>query len=242
MKVAILISGQPRNFEKGYLELKKSYLDRYDCDIFFHTWRDNNFKATQFFNDRPVMEYNMEPRWVDDIVELYKPVTYLFESPIIFDKNNIKDPMWRTSLQNCKSMWYSIQKAFELVPTGYDAYIRTRFDLMYEESLLDLESLDFTKVHTWAWENDPRVTHRGYYDIFGIGSYDTMGIYSQVFSKIDWYLNYDEEYKKFLSGGWPGQDSGLRTEYLLRWHLTTSGIKVVEHKAVRPQPEGQIIR
>jgi hypothetical protein len=242
MKVAILISGQPRNFKKGYEELKRAYLDRYDCDVYLHSWKDTKFQATQFFQDRPVQEYTMENSWVDEVINLYQPKISTFEPPKIFDEKNIVDPMWRQPLQNTKAMWYSVQKAFEITPPGYDVYIRTRFDLRYEESLLNLSSLDLSTLHVWDWNTDGRVKHRGYYDVFAVGTYDTIGIYSNVFSRIDWYLNYDEDYKVFLQGGWPGQDSGLRNEYLLRWHLTTSGIPVTLHSTTIPHADGQIIR
>lgn len=242
MKVAIIVSGQPRNFQQGYAELKSAYLDRYDCDVFFHTWNDTKFQATQFFHDRPVQEYNMQPSWTDELLSLYSPIQHTFDTPKVFDDKKIVDPMWRQPLQNSKSMWYSVQQAFTLVPKGYDVYIRTRFDLRYEPSLFDLASLDLSTLHVWDWDTDARVKHRGFYDVFAIGTYNSIGIYSQVFSKIDWYLNYDEQYKHFLSGGWPGQDSGLRNEYLLRWHLNSAGVPVTEHKNTIPHADGQIIR
>ena len=242
MKIAILISGQARNYEQGYDELKKAYLDWYDCDIYLHTWDQTVLQATQFFADRPAHEYKMDDNWTSDILDLYEPTGYLFEKQIVFDEKKIVDPMWRQPLQNSKSMWYSVQKAFEMVPKGYDVYIRTRFDLRYEESLMELEELDLSTLHLWDWDTDERVKHRGYYDVFAVGTYEQIGIYSQVYSRMDWYLNYDEDYKAFLRGGWPGQDSGLRNEYLLRWHLTSSGVPVTIHPNTMPHADGQIIR
>lgn len=242
MKVAILISGQPRNYRHGFWELKKSYLEKYKCDIYFHTWDDISFKATQFFVNRPVQEYNMDADWKPYLIDLYKPKQYKFDTPMVFDKNNIVDPIWRQPLQNSKAMWYSVLQSFSLVPKGYDCYIRTRFDLRYEESTLQLESLDLSKLHVWDWDTDLRVKHRGYYDVFAIGNYETMGIYSQVYNRMDWYLKHDEKYKEFLQGGWPGQDSPLRNEYLLRWHLTSSGVPVEIHSNKIPHADGQIIR
>ena len=40
MKVAICISGLPRNYEQGFKELKKWFLNKYDCDVYIHTWYD----------------------------------------------------------------------------------------------------------------------------------------------------------------------------------------------------------
>lgn len=242
MKIAILISGQPRNYKQGYLELKNAYLDRYDCDIVFHAWDSPAQTATQFFSDRPVNTYTFEDGWQDELLELYKPVNHKFEEPIIFDNKNIVDPIWRQPLQNSKAMWYSVQQAFLLTSQGYDGYIRTRFDLRYEPSTMDISALDLNKINVWDWDTDSRVKHRGFYDVFAVGSYDSIGIYSHVFSKMDWYLNFDENYKRHLQGGWPGQDSGLRNEYLLRWHLQSSGVPVEAHKNVIPHADGQIIR
>jgi hypothetical protein len=237
MKVAILISGQPRNFRQGYEELKRAYLDRYECDIFLHTWKDTAFTATQFFHDRPVNQYNLDVGWETELLDLYKPINAIFDPPKTFDTNNITDPVWRQPLQNTKSMFYSIQQAFNLTNVGYDVYIRTRFDLRYEKSTLELASFDLNKLYLWNWDTDPRVRGRGYYDVFAIGSYDTIGIYSNVFPRLDWYLNYDVLYKQFLEG-----DSGLRNEYLLRWHLTNSGVPVTITPTHIPHADGQIIR
>lgn len=242
MKVAILISGQPRNFERGYEELRQSYLNKYDCDVFFHTWDDGKFAATQFFFDRPTQEYTLDDGWQQRITDLYHPKNYLFEKQIIFDNKNIIDPVWRQPLQNSKSMWHSAKQSFALTNDAYDVYIRTRFDLRYEPSLVDITKLDLNKLHAWDWDTDARVKHRGIYDVFAIGTYETMGIYCSLFDRMDWYLKHDEEYEKFLQGGWPGQDSGLRNEYLLRWHLQTSGVPIQIHQNTIPHADGHIIR
>ena len=241
-KVAILISGQPRNFELGYKELYTAYLSKYDCDVYLHTWEESSFNATHFDKSRPAHSYVMTDDWEQRLTSLYKPVVSNIQPPIVFDPNKVVDPLWRQPLQNTLSMWYSVQQAHTLTTPGYDVYIRTRFDLKYEPALLNLDNLDLTKLHIWDWDTDQRVKHRGYYDVFAIGTYDTIGIYSSLYTKIGWYLNYDLDYKKFLQGGWPGQDSGLRNEYLLRWHLMQSGVPVEEHPNTIPHADGQIIR
>lgn len=242
MKIAILLSGQPRNYSNGYEELKKSYLDRYDCDVYLHTWKGGNFEATQFFNDRPKQVYKYNESYLNNIEQIFKPAKHKFEEPIVFDDKNIVDPLWRQPLQNSKSMWYSISETYDLIEDEYDFYVRSRFDIRYENSTLDLEKLDPNKLHIWNWDTDVRVKERGYYDVFAIGNKTNMGIYSSVYSKIDWYLNYDINYPKFLSGGWPGQDSGLRNEYLLRWHLTQANVDVEIHNTEMQHADGQIIR
>jgi hypothetical protein len=240
--ICVILSGQPRNYKLGYEELKRTFLDRYKCDVVFHTWDAPSQSATQFFPNRPTNTYTFEDGWKEELLDLYKPIKYKFEQPIVFDNKNIVDPMWRQPLQNSKAMWYSVYQSFLLTPMGYDGYIRARFDIRYEPSTTDVDKLDLSKVNVWDWDTDERVKHRGYYDVFAAGSYDCIGIYSNVFTKIDWYLNFDENYKRHLHGGWPGQDSGLRNEYLLRWHLTTSGVPVEVHKNTIPHADGHIIR
>jgi hypothetical protein len=242
MKVAILLSGQPRNYHLGYNELKKLYLEKYDCDVYTHTWKGGDFEATQFFKDKPKQVYKYNEGYLNDIVKIFNPTKYLFEKSIVFDDKNIVDPIWRQPLQNSKSMWYSVSKTYDLIENEYDVYIRSRFDLRYEPSTLDLESLDMNKLHVWNWNTDERVKHRGYYDVFAIGNKTNMGIYSSLYSKIDWYLNYDRDYIQSLKGGWPGQDSGLRNEYLLKWHLTQTNVDVKIHKTEMQHADGQIIR
>lgn len=242
MKIAILISGQPRNYREGFEEIKKAYLDKYDCDVYIHTWEGGNFEATQFFADRPKQVYKYGETYLSELLELYKPKAYKFENPIIFDDKGIVDSMWRQPLQNSKSMWYSVKQSYDLVDGEYDCYIRTRFDLRYEDSTLDLNSLDLSKLHMWNWDTDQRVKHRGYYDVFAMGNKTNIGIYSSLYTKMNWYLQYDEDYYQFLSGGWPGQDTGLRNEYLLKWHLTKSNIETQIHNTNMQNADGQIIR
>ena len=163
-----------------------------------------------------------------------------------FDDTGIVDPIWRQSLQNSASMWYSVMQSYSamsvLNTTKYDVVIRTRFDLQYEESTMDLESLDMNALHIWEWKTDERVKYRGYYDVFAIGSVNNISLYTSLFPRLNWYLNYDEEYRRFLSGGWPGQDSGLRNEYLLKWHLINCGMAVRIHPTTIEGADGHIIR
>lgn len=252
MKVAILISGQPRNYLQGYENLKKAYLDRYDCDVFFHTWEGGHFEASHFNPNEPKRIYEPKGDYIGDLIQLYKPTGMITEPQRVFDDTGVVDPIWRQPLQHSASMWYSVMKAYSCFDSGYqylkseenryDVFIRTRFDLQYEESTLELENLDMSKLHIWEWKTDERVRHRGYYDVFAIGNEGNIRMYSSLFPRLNWYLNYDESYRKFLSGGWPGQDSGLRNEYLLKWHLLNCGVEMEIHPTMIDGADGHILR
>ena len=223
MKIAICVSGQPRNFKQSYNSLKTYFLDKYDCDVYFHTWETNNFESTNFgFGNT---HYSLTNNDYNDLIQLYQPKKYTLEQPITFDASNYKCPIWRQPLNNTLSMFYSIYKSFHLIKGDYDYIVRTRFDIDYSKF-----NLEFPKegIILPEWNTDIRVKHRGYYDVFGLGKQEDMIIYSQAFSNIISYVTNDEEILNYLSGGWPGQDSPLRNEYLLKWHLIKNNIKVIE--------------
>ena len=221
MKIAVCISGQPRNFKQSYISLKTHLLDKYNCNVYFHTWKDNNFESTNFgFGNNNYLLTNDDYK---DLIELYQPKKYILEQPIIFDASGYKCPIWRQPLNNTLSMFYSLYKSFQLIEHNYDYVIRTRFDIDYSKFNLEFPE---EGIILPEWNTDIRVKHRGYYDIFALGKYNDMKIYSTLFSNIIPYITNDEDIITYLSGGWPGQDSPLRNEYLLKWHLTKNNIKV----------------
>jgi hypothetical protein len=221
MKIAICISGQPRNFKQSYISLKEYFLDRYNCDIYFHTWKANNFESTNFgFGNT---QYLLTEEKYNDLIQLYNPKKYILEQPIIFDASDYKCPIWRQPLNNTLSMFYSIYKSIQLIEEEYDYIVRTRFDIDYSKLNLELPQ---EGIILPEWNTDIRVKDRGYYDIFAIGKQSDMVLYSQIFSNVIGYITNDEQFITYLQGEWPGQDSPLRNEYLLKWHLLKNKIKI----------------
>lgn len=220
MKIAICISGQARNFKQSYESLKTHLLDKYDCDIYFHTWKSINFESTNFGFGNNI--YSLTDNDYKDLIQLYKPKNYIIEKPIVFDASEYKCPIWRQPLNNTLSMFHSIYKSIQLIEETYDYVIRTRFDLDYSKFNLELPQ---EGIILPEWNTDVRVKDRGHYDVFAIGKQQDMDVYSKVFSNIISYITNDEQFLNFLSGGWPGQDSPLRNEYLLKWHLVKNNIK-----------------
>jgi hypothetical protein len=221
MKIAICVSGQARNFKQSYNSLKIYLLDKYDCDVYFHTWKTPNFESTNFgFGNT---QYTLTDNDYNDLIQLYNPKKYIIEKPIVFDASDYKCPIWRQPLNNTLSMFYSIYKSIQLVEGEYDYIIRTRFDIDYSKFNLELPQEGITLPE---WNTDIRVKDRGYYDVLAIGKQQDMNTYSETFSNVISYITNDEQLLYSLSGGWPGQDSPLRNEYLLKWHLVKNNIKV----------------
>jgi hypothetical protein len=78
--------------------------------------------------------------------------------------------------------------------------------------------------------------------VFALGKSEDMKVYSQVFSNVISYITNDEEFLISLQGEWPGQDSPLRNEYLLKWHLLKNNIKVKELPTLEEKSDVGLIR
>ena len=202
MKLAIVLIGQPRSVKIGYESLKNFYLDKYECDIFSHTWFDKQF---------PLSLYG-------EIINLYKPKKFLVEEQIIFDKLDRRDPIWKTPLQNILSMYYSMYMANQLrnlyeETTGvvYDFVMRMRTDLKISKPI-ELEKIEKGKLAIYEW-TETVYDKVGVSDVFAIGTPDIMNIYSDLYSKIMYYIDQDQTYII--------DDSKMRAEYILKHHLET---------------------
>ena len=203
MRLAILLSGQPRTLHVAYDSLKKFYFDKYECDVFVHTWFDKKF---------PLSTYGK-------MIDLFKPKKILIEEQIIFDGKGIIDPMWGSVLQNLLSCYYSIFMANQLrnlyeedKKFKYDFVMRIRTDIKIERPI-ELEKIEKDKLALYNWTqlvyNDI-----GCSDVFAIGPPNIMDIYSNLYNKALYYLYEDPT--------WVIRDPKMRGEYILNHHLRTA--------------------
>ena len=128
MKIAVCISGQPRNYEQGYHELKKWFLDKYDCDIYIHAWKDTKSPFELSHNFAQKRHYNFIEEDYSKILELYQPKDYYFQKPIPFDEGKIVGDLG-VGINTILSQFYSIQQSFNLAKHSgidYDLVIRYR--------------------------------------------------------------------------------------------------------------------
>tara|TARA_S200002703_G_scaffold104927_1_gene91047 strand:+ start:1478 stop:2197 length:720 start_codon:yes stop_codon:yes gene_type:complete len=235
-KIALCISGQARKYDISYKSLYENILKDNQVDIFIHTWKDYDIKSSDFGNGG--YQYTMDDSKYDELLKLYNPKSYLLEDPITFEASGFKDPVWRQSLNNSLSMYYSIHKSISLVKDDYDYVIRTRFDLDYNKLPIDYSE---NEICIPKWYTDHRVQDKGYYDIFAIGSKNNMNIYSQVFSYLISYITLDQNFRNYLQNNY-FEDSPLRNEYILKWHLLKNNIKVKELSCKEQKSEVGIIR
>jgi len=202
MKVAIIIPGQPRNIQIAYNSLKAPYLDKHDCDFFIHTWFDEKF---------PLDIYGK-------MIELFKPKKFLVEQQIKFAEKDVKDPTWNTPLQNLLSMYYSMYMGNQLKSLyeeeqkfKYDFVIKMRSDLQIHRPI-ELEKIEPGKLALYNW-TQLAYNDIGSSDVFAVGPSDIMDIYSDLYSKVLYYLYEDPT--------WNIRDPKMRAEYILNHHLKT---------------------
>lgn len=217
MKVALCFGGLPRYVTQTYGYWKNCILDKYDTDVFVHSWNDyNHWKGG-----------SGEQRLSDQIIGLYKPVSITLEPPKSIDTSIYTERIWphRTTPHGVLSQWYSVahslrqrQKYEQHKGFKYDIVVRARFDWY-------LEAVDFEINNCWNIALTPTLSgHKfrlrdqvltGINDQFGYASSDVATVMSGLFDHIP-YL-YQNERVDFCS------------ELFLKAHLELSGIPVKEH-------------
>lgn len=204
MKVALLLPGHIRTYDKTYDNLKKYILDYYDCDIFISTYETFGSKYSHIPDK---VNVNL-PIDKDDIINLYKP------KDIIFLEDKEENSYYNKLYKGFNlGMFYSLQKCNELKIKyeqennfKYDLVIRSRFDLLinsinYDEILLD--SLNHPYIGQ-IWSD-------GITDQFAISNSDIMNIYCNLINDKDILLK--DKCQK-------------HPEILLKKHLLNNNIKL----------------
>jgi hypothetical protein len=237
MKVAVCVSGQPRNYEQGYHELKKWFLDKYDCDVYLHTWKDVNSTMGGGHKFSTPIEYQFTENDYTQISELYNPVKSHFQLPIPFDTTEIKGHLGY-KLHNILSGYYSVYACNKLLQDSgnkYDYVIRTRFDLSFTDYispeclfLKDITQLELNGVNVFQYPIVNGYTTRisEVDDLFVVGSMDIINSYSNCFSYMLKYIYMDEEYPKWLETVVSGNPDKLCPESLLKYHLIQNDVKI----------------
>ena len=186
MKIALCLSGIPRNLNKAYPNIKKQLLDPYSPDVFIHTWYNKEDIGVPLFNSwGQKIEEQLDNFILSNIFEKFNPKKLLVENQIDFDlPKKLNFPKYGF---NMVSMLYSINEANNLKKRyeeennfTYDIVIRSRFDLNIFGNL-DLFSLDLdNKIH--CLKECPHFN--GVNDQFAVGSSQNIDVFSSSLSVI----------------------------------------------------------
>lgn len=190
LKIALCFSGQPRNVRKCQKIISRSLIENsHEVDVYAHLWWDPSYK-------NEIIRFEMNNRYEEDedkvFIDLYKPKKILLEKQKNFDVSHYRDSATgankfetNVSAFNNISMWYSIQKSFELAleqNVVYDMYVRCRTDLVFMEDV-KWEELDSDVLYV----GDGRIAgyDRMYGDWFAASSLAGMKKYVSIGSKFE---------------------------------------------------------
>ncbi len=219
MKIAICISGQPRNVERAFPSIEKNLLSLNEVDVFVHTWFDLKESGTEYVNaGGHVASTPVPSNIINRIAQLYDPIDMIQEPQIEFDEKNYNErkypgitPFFSISQRYSilKSQWlrgvYEKAKSFT-----YDAVIRLRFDFDLQVPI-GVSTFDLNVLNT-----PNRCPHPGGIDdTFAIGSSAIMDVYADLYNQLDTIYNDD--------------NIPFCDELLLGHHLKKNGVKVVTH-------------
>jgi hypothetical protein len=203
-KVAVVLTGHMRSWEQVFPNFKEKVLDRYNPDVFIHTWSDEGWwtpgdKVTEtgVFDDSP--EIN-----IGAIIQSYQPVEIRVED---WNKSLIDDiPTFNELFEmrgqqytnfahkprNILSMFYKLTAGINLMNdyaaktgTKYDLVIRMRPDMIID----DLPDFEINKFYTLAHKNH---LGEGTGDMFQIGSPFQLTLFSLLPQNIDALYNHTQ--------------------------------------------------
>jgi len=219
MKVAICLSGQPRDIEKTLDNIKNNWLNYNQLDFFIHTWKG---KKDNIY--RPDTPMDICKNDLNIILEKLDPKSFLIEEPKKFDKkyrDSMNWPCYHSTKnpnpsQNIQSMFYSIFQANRLKKQYeedhnfiYDCVIRCRFDYFFEKKY-NLPNFDLSMLNT---KSDCQHTDYAINDHLALSNSYNMDIYSNMFHNLDTYYNMGIEFNP---------------EVMLGYHINYNNIKVTK--------------
>jgi len=182
MNVAVVLTGHMRCWEQVYPNFKKHVIEKYNPDIFIHTWGDEAYwdphSKAGIVEDAPMIDN-------EAIIETYKPMDFIVEDYNDYKEDFEKRAEFYTNFyhvpKNIISMLYKLGSGMlmledHMFKTGkqYDLVIRMRPDLTFNEPLPDF---DPNKFYTLGYRNH---MGQGTSDMIQVGNFFSMCLFSKV--------------------------------------------------------------
>lgn len=164
-RVAILIPGLVRSFEKTYQNLFENIIQHnqedYEFDIFLDIWDSSNSNISEFYRRGVNSERDYRDAISNENIDcsllkkIYNPTYMGVEKSSDLYFNRFKKYQTNNIPMAVFSQFYKIHKCIRAINdhlflnnTNYDVFIRTRFDL--ETNKIDLNKFDFNKVDVYS--------------------------------------------------------------------------------------------
>jgi hypothetical protein len=216
VKIALQFYGHLRTFQDCFPSIKKFILDRYDCDVFIHTWDtlEHNTKTWHQSADKKKSKASVDKKVISHIQQLYKPKKLKIDSQDFIDEAGflgLDGPESGISKSGIKYMLYSQLAANELRKEyeqehniSYDYVIVTRPDIkLLDEFDISKYQHEFTfatntSIH-FVFAVTPHVSNNKFFtlgtmDIFYFSSPNIINIASNCYHHFDkFYKQYPEQ-------------------------------------------------
>lgn len=197
MRIAICLSGQPRNFRLGYDHFNKS-LEKYHPDYFLHHWFDPK-DSGGYFNIYSNGVENSIASFIEKdtdkkMVEIFNPVKYIFEPQIDFGTREFKNKKTKSPSWTVLSNWYSRKKSIELLKNSgqeYDFVIWSRSDFAILNSFDPFEEIENCDDYSVAYVDGNEWNNTHINTALLISSQENMFYFSNLY----------DEYEKYLDNG-----------------------------------------
>ena len=223
MKIALCLHGYFANAGgveasvEGFKYIKRKLLDKYDVDVFIHSWDLKNKDMILSLYNPTVSLFEEQKQFEDELSQINEEDFYEPDkkAPGMYSTNSVFKAM---------SFLYSRKDAVRLKSIHeesngfkYDCVVLARFDLgqrgkehsqrYYATNFNFHESLDMNYVYSAFWDQ----LNHGYADHWFFSNSHNMNIVSKLYDKVIQYYQKDSEYVKRVTTGWP--DSNIDNEF-----------------------------
>ncbi len=200
MKVAVILTGHCRDYEKTLDALKENVLDKHDTDLYINTWDVNQNSPirdisasfnlpSKKINEQKLLQayslylknYNIES-YEDYKKNRFSNIKFIERVNDIFKTDNRAIQHGAYWIERLRDQWWMIQKGWNLIetPQQYDVIFRVRFDLQINhiqfkkaKFVVPKSEVEFFKIGTY-WSD-----HMAY------GEPDSMEKYCNMFDHIE---------------------------------------------------------
>ena len=168
MKIAVGFSGQPRFYKETFPIFKKLIFDRYETDIYCHSWwsEEEVKKGMSLSWSSSISEFALDPDFPNQFESLYKPKKFLIEKSLLLKEENLRDNFYKRVKElypqyNINYLQYPDSESFihKFISTerlsnivnweeNYDWFFLCRFDCV-PSKIPDLNKLEKQKLYSF---------------------------------------------------------------------------------------------
>lgn len=223
MKIAVQIFGHLRTYEQCYEGLKKHILDRYNCDVFMHTWETIDHNTETWHNNYMKNADESTSKLKEKLCEIYNLKDIIIEKQESRDLGHyIGGPDDKRSIWGVHCMVHSMSEANRL-REEYSAKNNVGYDyvLVLRPDLLLWENFDINKFFIKLTPSElKRAFYTSFYpngtrwnDLRGFGATDIL-FFAQPHIISNIYLNKNNFLEKIKPD--KGLEEGAAEYYFLK--------------------------